>query len=142
MSSPRDEIDGAGVVGTLTASDCEAWIAAGDSRTDAEKAEDAALAEWRKKSKSEKARIRREAERARIRRDMEANGERNRALDEADASGHPIPHSLREPLGRMIFAAARDYMKDPQHRADFEVWYAERYGRPYEWTRPGKEGTA
>lgn len=29
-----------------------------------------------------------------------------------------------------------DYFKDPAHRAEFEIWYQQRYKKPYQWKKP------
>ena len=32
----------------------------------------------------------------------------------------------------------RDYLRDPEHRREFEEWYLQQYGKPYQW-KTGKQ---
>lgn len=35
----------------------------------------------------------------------------------------------------LIAQRVRDYFKDEDHRAEFERWYEERYGKKYAWKK-------
>lgn len=38
-------------------------------------------------------------------------------------------------LGLTVAERVRDYFKDAQHRRDFEIWYKQKYGKPYKWKK-------
>lgn len=47
-----------------------------------------------------------------------------------------IPQELRgqsEALGMTLSDLVRAYFDDENHRREFEAWYLEQYGKPYEW---------
>lgn len=38
-------------------------------------------------------------------------------------------------LSRMLVGIVSEYLRDEAHRKDFEAWYEDKYGKPYEWKR-------
>ena len=36
-------------------------------------------------------------------------------------------------LGRILAQTVTEYLKDAQHRREFEEWYRQKYGKDYEW---------
>ena len=43
---------------------------------------------------------------------------------------------LERELAACLAREVREYFRDPEHRKQFEVWYMERYGEPYNWNNP------
>lgn len=38
-----------------------------------------------------------------------------------------------EALGYLLARIVLEYFEDETHRAEFEAWYLEKYGKPYVW---------
>ena len=65
---------------------------------------------------------------------------------ETTAAGEAVPFPSRgltlsdsacRTLARALVRTVRAYYRDPAHRAEFEAWYLERYGKPYQWNKKG-----
>lgn len=48
-------------------------------------------------------------------------------------SAAPIESHAAANLGRILARTVTDYLKDAQHRREFEEWYRQKYGKEYEW---------
>lgn len=38
-------------------------------------------------------------------------------------------------VSHSLYGTVQDYFKDPKHRAEFQRWYKEKYGKHYKWRR-------
>ena len=65
---------------------------------------------------------------------------------ETTAAGEAVPFPPRgltlsdsacRTFARALVRTVRAYYRDPAHRAEFEAWYLERYGKPYQWNKKG-----
>lgn len=45
----------------------------------------------------------------------------------------PEVQGQEKALALLLAQEVREYFKDPEHRKEFERWYLEKYGLPYEW---------
>ena len=45
----------------------------------------------------------------------------------------PEVQGQEKALALLLAQEVREYFKDPEHRKEFERWYLEKYGKPYEW---------
>lgn len=65
---------------------------------------------------------------------------------ETAADGEAVPFPLQgatiktadcRTLARALVRTVQAYYRDPAHRAEFEAWYLEKYGKPYQWNKKG-----
>lgn len=45
----------------------------------------------------------------------------------------PEKQAQAKALSLLLAQRVRDYFKDEEHRRDFEVWYQNKVGVPYQW---------
>lgn len=45
----------------------------------------------------------------------------------------PMEGRVVENLGRILAQKVQAYLRDPEHKGEFEEWYRKKYGKDYEW---------
>lgn len=45
----------------------------------------------------------------------------------------PEKQAQASALSLLVAQRVREYFKDEAHRAEFEKWYEQKYGTPYQW---------
>lgn len=48
-----------------------------------------------------------------------------------------IDHKRMDSFCRELVRRVRRYYNDKEHRREFEEWYLQNYGKPYEWMKVG-----
>lgn len=38
-------------------------------------------------------------------------------------------------MSRLLVSMVSQYLKDKEHRREFESWYLRKYGKPYQWKK-------
>lgn len=49
----------------------------------------------------------------------------------------PLEESTKKRIGRLLAKTVSRYLKDEEHRREFEKWYFDRYGKEYQWRKGG-----
>ena len=47
----------------------------------------------------------------------------------------PEKQAQLKALGMTLAEKVREYFNDEQHRKEFAVWYKQKYGNDYQWTK-------
>lgn len=45
----------------------------------------------------------------------------------------PLEESTKKRIGRLLAKTVSRYLKDEEHRREFEEWYFKKYGVKYQW---------
>lgn len=61
--------------------------------------------------------------------------ERVREKDRVMSVFVPEKQAQARAASLLIAQRVRDYFKDAAHRAEFEIWYEQRYGKKYTWKK-------
>lgn len=48
-----------------------------------------------------------------------------------------ISHKRMNSFCRELMRKVRQYYSNGEHRKEFEEWYLQKYGKPYEWKKNG-----